>query len=95
MELTHLRSYATYWPLNIDLKLFLVEINTIILIVFLHKSSVPIHIYNLFQEILHTHNKYEAVPIVLLGNKADLEDRREVTTKEGMQVRGEYRMGGM
>ena len=39
-----------------------------------------------FQEISHTHNKYEAVPIVLIGNKADLEGQRQVRLKDGAKV---------
>ena len=41
---------------------------------------------NFFQEISHCHNKYEAIPIVLLGNKADLEDKRQVRLKDGIKV---------
>ena len=36
--------------------------------------------------MFHTHNKYEAVPIVLLGNKSDLEHQRQVRVKDGTKV---------
>ena len=36
--------------------------------------------------MFHTHDKYEAVPIVLLGNKSDLEQQRQVRVKDGIKV---------
>lgn len=38
------------------------------------------------EEISQSHNKYEAVPIVLLGNKADLEEKRQVRMKDGVKL---------
>ena len=40
----------------------------------------------ILQDIAQTHNKYEVVPIVLLGNKCDLQTERKVKTKEGKKV---------
>ncbi|KAL8625722.1 hypothetical protein ACOMHN_043997 [Nucella lapillus] len=34
-------------------------------------------------EIHHTHNAYEPIPIILCGNKKDMEDQRQVSTEEG------------
>lgn len=41
----------------------------------------------IFQEIAYSHNKYESVPIVLLGNKSDIDDKRQVKTEEGRKVK--------
>lgn len=38
------------------------------------------------EEISQIHNKYEVVPIVLLGNKSDLKSERKVKRKEGMKL---------
>ncbi len=36
-----------------------------------------------FKEMIDRVRNYEKVPIVVVGNKKDLEDRRQVSTKEG------------
>ncbi|XP_053388694.1 ras-related protein Rab-13-like [Mercenaria mercenaria] len=36
--------------------------------------------------ISQTHNKYEVVPIVLIGNKSDLQTDRKIKTKEGRKL---------
>ncbi|WAR28683.1 RAA5C-like protein [Mya arenaria] len=38
------------------------------------------------EEIAHKHNKYETIPIVLLGNKCDLHDKRQVLASEGRKL---------
>jgi len=40
----------------------------------------------IIQEIAHKHNKYEAIPIILLGNKCDLQELRQVPAREGRKV---------
>ncbi|KAL5019839.1 hypothetical protein ScPMuIL_002731 [Solemya velum] len=49
-------------------------------------SHLEYWLHNVNQEIAFSHNKYESVPIVLLGNKSDMVDQRQVKTEEGRKL---------
>lgn len=49
-------------------------------------THLPYWMQSVNNEMSHLHNKYEVVPIVLLGNKCDLETNRSVTTREGRKL---------
>ena len=43
------------------------------------------HFY--IQGIAHSKNKYDSVPVILVGNKTDLDDDRDIRENEGKEVR--------
>ncbi|XP_045176454.2 ras-related protein Rab-13-like [Mercenaria mercenaria] len=49
-------------------------------------THLPYWLSSVNDEIAQTHNKYEVVPIVLIGNKCDLQTDRKIKTKEGMKL---------
>ncbi|KAL3885407.1 hypothetical protein ACJMK2_025470 [Sinanodonta woodiana] len=49
-------------------------------------SNVPFWLKLVNAEISHSHNKYEVIPIILVGNKADLTEERQVKKQDGDEL---------
>ncbi|KAK3595459.1 hypothetical protein CHS0354_003452 [Potamilus streckersoni] len=52
-------------------------------------SNVPFWLQLVNAEISHSHNKYEVIPTILVGNKADLTEERQVPKQDGDELADE------